>query len=208
VHDPVTAEILIPKCHGFGTKRVPMETRYFEAYNPKLLIHFANPRCVYSSSQNACLSSGLRSNVLRLSDLTVFQRTPNWSLPLRNAPLTPEEMDEIRTRYPESTSQTRVAYTVPPRMLACLPGSGRTCFACPVHAFIANKIRERVHDPVTAEILIPKCHGFGTKRVPMELRKPALRIQFLPECLPVFRAQVERASLVRYMHKANPRARA
>ena len=36
--------------------------------------------------------------------------------------------------------------------------------------FIANKIRERVHDPVTAEILIPKCHGFGTKRVPMETR--------------------------------------
>jgi cation diffusion facilitator CzcD-associated flavoprotein CzcO len=33
VHDPVTAEILIPRCHGFGTKRVPMETRYFEAYN-------------------------------------------------------------------------------------------------------------------------------------------------------------------------------
>lgn len=36
--------------------------------------------------------------------------------------------------------------------------------------FIANKVRERVHDPVTAEILIPKCHGFGTKRVPMETR--------------------------------------
>jgi cation diffusion facilitator CzcD-associated flavoprotein CzcO len=33
VHDPATAEKLIPKDHGFGTKRVPLETRYYEAYN-------------------------------------------------------------------------------------------------------------------------------------------------------------------------------
>lgn len=33
VKDPVTAEKLIPKTHGFGTKRVPMETRYYEVYN-------------------------------------------------------------------------------------------------------------------------------------------------------------------------------
>ncbi len=34
--------------------------------------------------------------------------------------------------------------------------------------FIANKIRQRVKDPVTAEKLIPKNHGFGTRRVPLE----------------------------------------
>ena len=34
--------------------------------------------------------------------------------------------------------------------------------------FIANKIRQRVKDPATAEKLIPKDHPFGTKRVPME----------------------------------------
>lgn len=33
VKDPVTAEKLIPKNHGFGTRRVPLETFYFEAYN-------------------------------------------------------------------------------------------------------------------------------------------------------------------------------
>jgi cation diffusion facilitator CzcD-associated flavoprotein CzcO len=33
VHDPVLAEKLIPKDHGFGVQRVPMETRYYEAYN-------------------------------------------------------------------------------------------------------------------------------------------------------------------------------
>ena len=34
--------------------------------------------------------------------------------------------------------------------------------------FVAKKIRQRVKDPVVAERLIPKCHGFGTRRVPQE----------------------------------------
>jgi len=33
VNDPVIAEKLIPKDHGFATQRLPLETRYFEAYN-------------------------------------------------------------------------------------------------------------------------------------------------------------------------------
>ena len=36
--------------------------------------------------------------------------------------------------------------------------------------FIARKIRERVKDPRVAEMLIPKNHGFGTRRVPLETR--------------------------------------
>ncbi len=36
--------------------------------------------------------------------------------------------------------------------------------------FIARKIRERVKDPKVADILIPKDHGFGMKRVPMETK--------------------------------------
>ncbi|MBV9553247.1 MAG: NAD(P)/FAD-dependent oxidoreductase, partial [Alphaproteobacteria bacterium] len=34
--------------------------------------------------------------------------------------------------------------------------------------FIARKIRQRVKDPAVAEKLIPKNHGFGTRRVPLE----------------------------------------
>jgi cation diffusion facilitator CzcD-associated flavoprotein CzcO len=34
--------------------------------------------------------------------------------------------------------------------------------------FVANKIRQRVRDPKVAEKLIPKNHGFGTRRVPLE----------------------------------------
>jgi cation diffusion facilitator CzcD-associated flavoprotein CzcO len=33
VNDPEVAEKLIPKNHGFGTRRVPLETRYYEVYN-------------------------------------------------------------------------------------------------------------------------------------------------------------------------------
>jgi cation diffusion facilitator CzcD-associated flavoprotein CzcO len=33
VHDPEVADKLIPKDHGFGVQRVPMETNYYEAYN-------------------------------------------------------------------------------------------------------------------------------------------------------------------------------
>ncbi|MCO5131757.1 MAG: NAD(P)/FAD-dependent oxidoreductase [Xanthobacteraceae bacterium] len=33
VNDPAIAEKLIPRDHGFGVQRLPLETRYFEAYN-------------------------------------------------------------------------------------------------------------------------------------------------------------------------------
>jgi cation diffusion facilitator CzcD-associated flavoprotein CzcO len=33
VKDPAVAEKLIPKNHGFGSRRVPLETHYFEVYN-------------------------------------------------------------------------------------------------------------------------------------------------------------------------------
>ena len=37
-----------------------------------------------------------------------------------------------------------------------------------ISEFIAGKIRERVNNPQVAEKLIPKNHGFGTRRVPLE----------------------------------------
>ena len=37
-----------------------------------------------------------------------------------------------------------------------------------ISEFIARKIRQRVKDPQVAEKLIPKDHGFGSRRVPLE----------------------------------------
>ena len=39
-----------------------------------------------------------------------------------------------------------------------------------VSDFVARKIRQRVKDPRTADKLIPKDHGFGTRRVPLETK--------------------------------------
>src|SRR3989440_12250821 len=37
-----------------------------------------------------------------------------------------------------------------------------------ISGYIAKKIRQRVKDPKVADKLIPKDHGFGTRRVPLE----------------------------------------
>ena len=131
--------------------------------------------------------------------LIVFQRTPNWSLPLRNAPISPDEMKEIRAQYPEifrkcaesyscfmHVSDTRNTLEVDPEereafwedlyeqrgFAKWLSNFGNINTNKEANAlfseFVANKIRQRVKDPWTAETLIPKCHGFGTKRVPLE----------------------------------------
>jgi (2,2,3-trimethyl-5-oxocyclopent-3-enyl)acetyl-CoA 1,5-monooxygenase len=40
VNDPATADRLIPRDHGYGTRRVPLETGYFECYNrPNVHLH-------------------------------------------------------------------------------------------------------------------------------------------------------------------------
>jgi cyclohexanone monooxygenase len=41
------------------------------------------------------------------SKLFVFQRTANFSLPARNRPLTPEEIDRVRKKYPELRNRAR-----------------------------------------------------------------------------------------------------
>lgn len=133
--------------------------------------------------------------------LTVFQRTPNWSVPMRNKDISPEEMDDIKKSYPEifeSCSESFVGFIhgacKDNRRTLDVPVEEREAFweslyAAPGFAkwisnfrdqftdkeanavyseFIANKVRQRVKDPVTAEKLIPKSHGFGTRRVPLE----------------------------------------
>ncbi|TKA82563.1 hypothetical protein B0A55_01192 [Friedmanniomyces simplex] len=125
--------------------------------------------------------------------------TPNWAIPLRNSKISPEEMEQIRTGYPqmlEKINQTRMGFMhsastdsiwdSTPEMreafweeLWALPGfpfwlSNYKEILIDEKAndlvteFVARKIKERVHDPWTADKLVPKNHGFGTRRVPME----------------------------------------
>ena len=131
--------------------------------------------------------------------LTVFQRTANYCAPLRNRPITAEEQEEIRARYPEIFEKcletagsfmhefdTRSALSVSEEERVefyeslwqepgfkkwlsnfydvMMPGPANEDYA----EFFRNKIRERVKDPVVAEMLTPKDHMFGSKRLPCE----------------------------------------
>jgi cation diffusion facilitator CzcD-associated flavoprotein CzcO len=133
--------------------------------------------------------------------LTVFQRRANWAAPLNNAPISDEEMADIRDRYDEifeTCARTpggfehepdrRGFYEVTPEERRELwdrlydePGFGiwlRNFVEIFVDEkanaefsnYIAERIRQRVDDPEIAEKLIPKDHGFGIQRVPLETR--------------------------------------
>ena len=131
--------------------------------------------------------------------LTVFQRTPNWCFPLNNSKISPEEMRDIRARYPEILARCRetpscYVHGPDPRKTLEVTPEDREAFWQKLYRtpgfgqwqanfsdmltdreanalaseFAARKIRERVNDPVIAEKLIPKNHGFGTRRIPLE----------------------------------------
>jgi len=131
--------------------------------------------------------------------LTVFQRTPNYSAPLHNRRITPEEQRDIKARYPEIFARCRQTpgcfiHMADPRSTFDVTDAEREVFYEKLYGepgfgiwqgnfrdmttdlaanalatdFIARKIRERVKDPAIADKLIPKNHGFGMRRVPLE----------------------------------------
>ncbi len=134
-------------------------------------------------------------------ELYVFQLAPEWCAPLKNSPITPDEMDAIRNNYDQMFEEClnsfggfqhkfdeRSIFDVSDEEreakfeeLYNKPGFGIWLGNFPeimnnldanamITDFIARKIRSRVNDPVLAEKLIPKNHGFGTRRVPLETK--------------------------------------
>ncbi|KAF4549232.1 Flavin-binding monooxygenase-like protein 2 [Elsinoe fawcettii] len=139
------------------------------------------------------------AKVPSIKTLTVFQRTANWSAPLRNSKISADQMDSHRAEYPalfqrcaetpmcfihqadprkssEVTAEERLAlwekiYSEPgmSKWLGAFKDTYTDRKANKLYSdFMANKIRARVNDSTTAEKLIPKNHGFGTRRVPLE----------------------------------------
>ncbi len=131
--------------------------------------------------------------------LTVFQRTANYCVPLRNSLIDDETQEYIKAHYPEIFERcletpgsfmhmfdTRSALAVSEEEKleqyerlwqepgfkkwlsnfydVMMPGEANEDYA----EFVRNKIRERVHDPEVAEMLVPKNHMFGSKRLPCE----------------------------------------
>ena len=127
--------------------------------------------------------------------LTVFQRTPNFSVPAWNAALDPDQESEMKRRYPELRAKSRASYAgdyADEGVVTLLDldaaeqeqalerrwqqGGFNLQYAFTdvmvseeanriAADFVRNKIRAVVHDPETAERLCPKDHPFGTKRL-------------------------------------------
>jgi len=143
-------------------------------------------------------SSGIQSIPIiadQAAQLTVFQRTPNFSVPARNRPLDPAEIADAKARYPElrdfmrhsrggqlraMPDKSAFEVTEDERLarysegweagnLGGLLGAYNDLMTDraandTVSEFIRDRIRSIVTDPVTAELLCPKDHPFGTKR--------------------------------------------
>ncbi|MDX6598928.1 MAG: hypothetical protein QOE87_2815 [Gaiellales bacterium] len=129
------------------------------------------------------------------AQLTVFQRTANFSVPAWNAPLTADAIAERKARYdvyrrkartttagnPWNSREQSVWDATPEERERefeeryavggfCLHAAYSDLFSDPeanelVCEFLRNKIRVRVHDPETAELLCPDDHPLGTKRM-------------------------------------------
>jgi len=179
-----------------------IETFAGEAYHtaqwPKEAVSFEGKRVAVIGTGSTGVQT-IQEAAKTAAHLTVFQRTPNWCSPLHNAPITDEEMAQIRKRYPEIMARCdetpgcfihgpdpRSALEVSPEEREAFfeqrysePGFGiwygnfrdilmdRQANAL-ITEFATRKIRERVKDQKVAEKLIPKNHGFGTRRLPLE----------------------------------------
>lgn len=127
--------------------------------------------------------------------LTVFQRTPNFSIPAWNGPLSEEQDRRCKDRYPVLRNRARNTFSGDFREeggMKLLPASpaerekalqhrweqggfhyqygftdaGYDTRANEIAAeFVRNKIRRTVADPEVAERLCPRDHPFGTKRL-------------------------------------------
>ncbi|GHO99767.1 cyclohexanone monooxygenase [Reticulibacter mediterranei] len=127
--------------------------------------------------------------------VTVFQRTPNYSIPARNRPLEPEEKASIKENYRrlrqmdrESPAGLSISYN-PQSALAVSPEERQRRFEevwqiggtqmlgafsdivvnleanTYMADFVRAKIGEMVHNPEVAKKLMPHDHPIGTKRI-------------------------------------------
>jgi cation diffusion facilitator CzcD-associated flavoprotein CzcO len=143
-------------------------------------------------------SSGIQAAPLiaaQADSLVVFQRSPNYTVPMPNRPWSPEDLQRIREEYPRrrevsayasagtphDTYHKNAVDTDPDERSTALWqrwSQGGVLFAKTfpdqntdlaandiAREFVEARIREIVTDPVVAEDLIPGDHPIGTKRI-------------------------------------------
>jgi cyclohexanone monooxygenase len=127
--------------------------------------------------------------------VTVFQRTPNFSIPSRNGPMTDTYAESWKSDYPthrEKARHMRTGILNNPNDVSALElsdaerqrifeerwAAGGTNFMAAFNDlifdaqandtaanFVRDKIRAMVRDPAIAELLAPKNHPISTKRI-------------------------------------------
>jgi cation diffusion facilitator CzcD-associated flavoprotein CzcO len=143
-------------------------------------------------------SSGIQSVPIiaeQAQQLYVFQRTPNYSVPAGNRPLSPDEVADIKANYGQRRDMSwrsgggspHVAH--PKLTMEATPAERRAAFEKrwelggvlfsktfrdqmisleaneEARKFYEEKIRAVIDDPEVADLLIPTDHPIGTKRI-------------------------------------------
>jgi cation diffusion facilitator CzcD-associated flavoprotein CzcO len=131
--------------------------------------------------------------------LTVFVRTPQYVLPMKNPKYSAAEQEAYKARFaelsktlphtftgfeydfehawadltPEQRRQVLEDIYADGSLKLWLASFGEMFFVQEVSdaisEFVREKMRERLKDPRLCDILIPKDYGFGTHRVPLEM---------------------------------------
>jgi acetone monooxygenase len=134
----------------------------------------------------------------RVEHLTVFARTPQYVLPMKNPSFGPEEVAAYKARFPELRATLPRTFTGfeyewqhawadldPEQRREVLEdiyanGSLKLWLASfaeiffdeevseQISDFVRGKMRDRLQDPHLCDVLIPTDYGFGTHRVPLE----------------------------------------
>ncbi len=119
--------------------------------------------------------------------LTVFQRRPNFSAPLRNRPITPEEQREIKARYPEIFARCRETpgcfiHMADPRGTFEVPEEAREAFyeklySEPGFGIWQANFRDMLTDPAANEI----ASAFVARKIRERVKDPAVAEKLIPD---------------------------
>ena len=171
---------------------------YFTSTYPKDAVDLAGKR-VGVVGNGATGIQVIQTTADQADHLTVFVRTPQYVLPMKNPKYTPEDQETYKARFKELTEtlphtftgfeydfQNKWAELTPAQrrnvleevyadgsLKLWLASFGEMFFDAEVNEavseFVREKMRERLKDDRLCDILIPKDYGFGTHRVPLEV---------------------------------------
>ena len=181
----------VPRFPGLETFQGP---RYHTGHWPHERVDFTGQRVGVIGTGSSAIQS-IPVIAEQAAHLYVFQRTPNFSVPARNAPLDPELERRVKAGYADFRRQareSRVGFVVERSEASALAvpseerqreyekrwrrgGLGFTATYVDLLTnpeanetaaeFCRTKIRAVVRDPAVAELLVPRHYPVGTKRI-------------------------------------------